>query len=185
MSKRVKTTKIVKKYTDKKTGQEKTIEIDHAKVVDRIKEFRQDNPRGVIETNPVIESGQLIFKAHITKDKADKNSAEATGHAFAKLDNSEKQFEKLETIAVGRALALLGYAASGEVASFEEMEEFAAYRDNKIEEMIANMQTCKDMNELRTYFMGLGSYMAESRIIEAKDQRKVELQNADSRTEAK
>jgi hypothetical protein len=185
MSKRVKTTKIEKKYKDKKTGEEKKISMDYSKVVDRIAEFRKDNPRGLIDTSFTITDGQLIFKTRILKDKSDQNSAEATGHALAKYDaDSEKQFEKLETISVGRALAMLGYAASGEVASFEEMEEFAAYRDNKIEELIVGMQDCSDINELRTYFMGLGSYMAESRIIEAKDKRKAEL-NENSRPEAK
>lgn len=184
MTKRVKTTKIEKKYKDKKTGEEKAISMDYSKVVDRIAEFRKDNVRGLIETTPSIDGDQIIFKAHILKDKSDKNSAEATGHALAKNEGTEKQFEKLETIAVGRALAMLGYAASGEVASFEEMEEFAAYRDNKIEELIAGMQACNDINELRTYFMGLGSYMAESRIIEAKDARKAEL-SEDSRPTTK
>jgi hypothetical protein len=179
MSKRVKTTQIVKKT---KSGKEVTI--NFAKVVDRINEFRQDNPRGLIETLPTLDGDQILFRAHIVKDKSDKNSAEATGHAFAKNEGTEKQFEKLETIAVGRALAMLGYAASGEVASFEEMEEFAAYRDTKIDELIEGMANCKTIADLRTYFMGLGSYMAESRIIEAKDARKAEL-NADSGTTAK
>ena len=175
MSKRVKTTQITKKT---KSGKE--ITINFAKVVDRINEFREDNPRGLIETSPQMDGDQIIFRAHIVKDKSDKNSAEATGHAFAKNEGTEKQFEKLETIAVGRALAMLGYAASGEVASFEEMEEFATYRDQKIDELIEGMADCKTIAELRTYFMGLGSYMAESRIIEAKDKRKADLSDANS-----
>lgn len=183
MSKRVKTTRIEKKYKDRKTGEDRHISIDHAKVVDRIQEFRKDNPRGVIETDPKIDDSMLIFKAHIVKDKSDKNSAEATGHAYTKIDGSDKQFEKLETIAVGRALAMLGYAASGEVASFEEMEEFTAYRDRQIEEKIEGMNNCQTITELREYFMGLGSYMAESRIIEAKDIRKDELSHANSGSE--
>lgn len=184
MSKRVKTTKIEKKYKDKKTGEEKSISMDYSKVVDRIAEFRKDNPRGLIETTPTVDGDQIMFRAHILSDKSNTNSSEATGHAFAKNEGTEKQFEKLETIAVGRALAMLGYAASGEVASYEEMEEFAAYRDTKIDELIEGMQNCKTIAELRDYFMGLGSYMAESRIIEAKDARKAEL-NENSRDQAK
>lgn len=185
MSKRVKVTKIEKRYKDRKTGEEKSLTMDYAKVVDRINEFRSDNPRGLIETDPRIEGKMLIFKAHILKDKSDSNSAEATGHAYAEIDNSEKQFEKLETIAVGRALALLGYAAGGEVASFEEMEEFQSYKDGKIEEITLRMQSITDIFELRDYFMGLGSYMAESRVIDAKDKRKAELLDANSGNEAK
>ena len=172
MSRTVKTTPIVKK-----TKEGKEIKLDYSKVVDRIAEFRKDNPRGLIETTPTINSDMILFKAHILKDKSDTNSAEATGHALAKNRGTEKEFEKLETIAVGRALAMLGYSASGEVASFEEMEEFANYRDSKINEMIDQIISIQDINELRTYFMSLGSYMAESRIIEAKDKRKVELTN--------
>lgn len=184
MSKRVHTTRIEKKYKDKKTGEEKTISMDYAKVVDRINEFRKDNVRGLIETTPTIENGMLIFKAHVLKDKSDDNSAEATGHAYAKIDGTEKQFEKLETIAVGRALALLGYAAGGEVASFEEMEEFQAYRDQKIEEITVKMQSINDIFELRDYFLGLGTYISDSRVIAAKDKRKEELLHADSGHEA-
>lgn len=182
MNKRVKTTAITKKYKDK-SGKEQTLTIQHAKVVDRIKEFREDNPRGVIETEPTVEGDMMIFKAHIVKDKSDKFSAEATGHAYAKNNGSEKQFEKLETIAVGRALAMLGYASSGEVASFEEMEEYASYRDEKIEDIILKINATKTITELRNYFMGLDSFMAESRIIEAKDAKKKELLDASNRTE--
>lgn len=180
MTKRVKTTQIEKKWKDKKTGEEKKVTINFAKVVDRLNEFRKDNPRGKVDTDWKIDGNYLVFKTYILKDKSDNFSADATGHAMAVIDNTEKQFEKLETISVGRALALLGYGASGEVASFEEMEEFTQYRDNKIEEMIANIESTKTIEELREYFMGLGSYMAESRIIEAKDNRKKALQDENS-----
>jgi hypothetical protein len=180
MSKRVKVTQYKKKYTDKKTGEHKEVTINNAKVVDRLLEFRKDNPRGIVDTSYTIENDRLIFKTHIVKDKSDKFSAEATGHAMAEFDGGEKQFEKLETISVGRALALLGYTASGEIASFEEMEEFAKYRDERIDDIIVIMNQCNTMDELKKYFMSLNSYQAESRIIEAKDKRKAELQDADS-----
>ena len=72
------------------------------------------------------------------KDKSNEASAEATGHAFVKVTEKtiEKQFEKLETIAVGRALALLGYSADGEIASSEEMEEFLADKESKRQDAI-------------------------------------------------
>lgn len=172
---RVKTTRIEKKYKDKKTGEEKSITIDFAKVVDRLAEFRKHNPRGLIKTTPTIDGNMLIFKTYILKDKSDKFSAEATGHAMGNKDGSDKQFEKLETISVGRALALLGYAAAGEIASFEEMEEFTAYRDNQIDDIIFNIEACKTLPELKDYFLSLGSYVAESRVVEAKDARKEAL----------
>ena len=40
-----------------------------------------------------------------------------------KVGGRQKQFEKQETIAVGRALAFAGYLASGDIATAEEMAE--------------------------------------------------------------
>lgn len=175
MAQRVKTTRIEKKYKDKKTGEQKSITIDYAKVVDRINEFREVNPRGLIETTPKMSDGMVFFKARILKDKSNDNSAEATGHAVAKNDGSEKLFEKLETLAVGRALAMLGYAAGGEVASNEEMEDFYTYRDEKIQDAIDMLNAAKSISELRELFVSLGNLVAEKKIIEAKDKKKAEL----------
>ena len=124
------------------TKKTKTISLqgkDYAQVKDRIKEFRTDCPNGLIETNPTImEDGQVLFKARILKDKSDPSSAEASGHAIGQ-NKGIKAFEKLETIAVGRALALLGYASDGEIASSEEMEEFNKYQEEKRQEYILEM----------------------------------------------
>jgi len=149
MSKSVATTKIEKKYKDKKTGEWKSITINYAKVSDRLHEFRQDNPRSKISTNHEVDSeGHVIFKAYIWKDKTDflealkvadsttaLLTADSEGSAKSQSDG-EKDFEKLETIAVGRALALLGFAVSGEIASSEEMEAFEKFRLEKYEEEI-------------------------------------------------
>lgn len=129
-------TKIDKQYKDKKTGEWKTLTIEYAKVNDRLLEFRQDNPRGLIDTHPeILATGDILFKARIVKDQSDTASASATGHAYGSQEG-EKSFEKLETIAVGRALALLGYGAKGEIASAEEMQEFQQYQENKRSEII-------------------------------------------------
>lgn len=117
----------------------KTIDLkgkQYAQVKDRLKEFRSAHPRALIETTPIVqEDGRVMFKARILSDKADPHSAEATGHALSEK-KGEKEFEKLETIAVGRALALLGYASDGEIASSEEMEEFEAHKREKMKETI-------------------------------------------------
>ena len=121
------------------TKRTKTVDLkgkQYAQVKDRLQEFRKANPHAKIETTPAIQDdGSILFKAYILTNKADPNSADATGHA---LGNSKdvKSFEKLETIAVGRALALLGYASDGEIASSEEMEEFLAQKEEKHKEMI-------------------------------------------------
>lgn len=136
----------------------------YAQVKDRLAEFRKDNPRGLIETIPTINpDGSILFKAKIVKDKADATSAEATGHAMGS-NKGLKAFEKLETIAVGRALALLGYASDGEIASSEEMEEFEDYKQTKYNEMMQELKEQVDsittIEELKAFYLehkGLGA----------------------------
>jgi len=109
---------------------------DYAQVHDRIKEFRKDCPKGSIETKPtMLENGQMIFHATVIKDLSDESSARATGTSYGK-STGVKSFEKNETIAVGRALAFLGYGADGAIASSEEMEEFYQYKNEKRGEAI-------------------------------------------------
>lgn len=168
MNKRVKTSKVAG-------------EGEYAYVADRLKQFREDCPNGLIETTPNIrDDGSMIFTARILKDKNKPESAEATGHAMTKSTNA-KAFEKLETQAVGRALALLGYLASGEIASAEEMEEFYEYQETKIQEAVDALNASITIDELKETFMGLDSLMSENAVIEAKDKRKAAL-NADSKS---
>lgn len=175
----VKTTAIEKKYKDKKTGEYKSITIHHAKVKDRLKAFWEENSRGKIDTTYKIESnGMTVFKTTMLRDKADPHSREATAHAMGNVTD-EKSFEKLETISVGRCLALLGYATDGEIASSEEMEEFENYKQTQKEAMLFEMQEkiseIKTIEELKTFYTankGLGKEF--DGMITA---RKTELQN--------
>lgn len=173
----VQTTKIEKKYKDKKTGEYKTITIQHAKVKDRLHEFWSTNANGKIDTSFQIVDGQTIFTAFIKKD-CSVVGGEAKGHASSKTDN-EKDFEKLETIAVGRALALLGFAASGEVASSEEMEEFNKFKiekkEAKVNKAIKDMQKAKTLDELKKVFKTCG-VMADPDVIAEKDRLKANLE---------
>lgn len=140
----------------------KTIDLkgkNYAEVKERIKEFRADCPNGLIETTPTIQpDGSILFKARILKDKAEPSSGEASGHALG-ANKGEKAFEKLETIAVGRALALLGYSADGEIASSEEMEEFMHFQEEKklsrIEEDTKALEAVKTLGELKTVWGNL------------------------------
>ncbi len=152
----------------------------YAQVKDRLKEFRHDNPNGLIETTPTFLDDGIMFKARILKDKADLTSAEATGHSFAKTTekDKEKQFEKQETIAVGRALALLGYASDGEIASSDEMEAFLADRQEKLAEQIMDVTeeigNCGTEEELQKYWVSLSGEM-KKHVNEAKNAKKAEL----------
>lgn len=159
-------------------GKIKTINLkgnEYAQVSDRIKAFREENPNGLIETSPQLDDeNRIMFTARIVKNKEKPESAEATGHALGE-NKGAKAFEKLETIAVGRALAMLGYMGSGEVASSEEMQEFYEYKDNQINRAVERIEQASDIDELKKIFMDLGNLIAEKRVIVAKDKRKDEL----------
>ena len=147
---------------------------DYAKVSERIKLFREDCPNGLIETEPKVEGVNIMFKARILKDKSKPESAEATGHAVGE-NKGQKAFEKLESIAVGRALAMLGYMASGEIASSEEMEEFNEYLENKKLEAISSLRDCKTIDELKECYLSLGSLMGDKNVVSVKDEVKSNL----------
>lgn len=143
---------------------------NYAQVKDRIKEFRTDCPNGLIETTPTVSDTQIIFKARILKDKSNPASAEATGHSMGEIgakdkkgNSIEKIFEKQESIAVGRALALLGYASDGEIASSEEMEEFFEYQEERkaeaIMEVTEQIGNCQSLEELKTLWASLSGEM--------------------------
>jgi len=128
---------------------------DYAKVAERLLLFREENPRALVETTPEVTETHIVIKARVLKDKKDPHSAEATGHAMEliKNQNKEKFFEKLETVALGRALANLGYAASGEIASSEEMEAFEEHKQEVFMEEMGehadSMNACANLEELQ------------------------------------
>ena len=172
----VKTTRIEKKYKDKKTGEYKSLTIEHAKVKDRLKAFWEANPQGSILTDRVKDSETIEFVTNIIADQGNEFSRKARGHAMANLPLGDKDYEKLETISVGRALALIGFATDGEVASFEEIEDFNHYKEKQLEDTIALLNDCDTLDQLKTVFMGLGNLMANPKIVTAKDIKKMELQ---------
>jgi len=159
--------------------QAKTISVsggEYAKVAERIKLFREDCPNGLIETEMRLEGDNVIFKAHILKDKSKPDSAEATGHAVGST-KGVKAYEKQESIAIGRALAVLGYLASGEIASSEEMEEFHAYKAEQLQaqvaEAIEKIGEAKNIDELKSVWASLTpEAKLDESVISAKEGRK-------------
>ena len=91
---------------------------DYAKVSARSAEFHRDNDKCSVVTTCDFKEGYVLFSAKVTTSKG-----EFTGHSMDKVGGRQKQFEKQETIAVGRALAFAGYLASGDIACAEEMED--------------------------------------------------------------
>lgn len=158
-------------------------EKDYALVPGRLLKFREANPRGKIKTTPKFnEDGSLEFQAYILKDKADENSADATGSAYytAKEMQKAKAYEKLETISVGRALSLLGYLNDGQIASSEEMEEFEDYKNNQkmeaIESTITQIESADTLENLAAFWKTLSPKIATIDVVyQAKDKRKAEL----------
>lgn len=141
---------------------------DYAKVAERLKLFREDNPHGKQESAYEVDvDGSLVFTVWLWKNKEDllglmkagitdkdalRSSADANGNAKGIIGGKEKDFEKLESIALGRALANLGYLASGEIASFEEIEEFNRYKKEQelaITDTIERMKDAKTIEEVR------------------------------------
>lgn len=119
---------------------------EYATVPQRLKQFREDNPRASVTTQPKFnEDGSVVFTAKIVKDKSNTNSAEATGHSYGKL-TGDKAFEKLETIATGRALALLGYLNNGQVATTEEMQEFEQYQ---LDQVVAEVEEAEKREDFK------------------------------------
>ena len=144
--------------------------IQYAKVADRLKVFWEENPNGKIDSEREdLANGKIRFIARIWRDgakvlelaKAGTNidvismTANATASAVA-VKKGDKENAKLETVAVGRALAMLGYLASGEVASREEMEEFDEYKKEKAEEavrdVLESLEQAKTIDELKEEF---------------------------------
>jgi hypothetical protein len=104
----------------------------YVKVNDRLSAFREEYPNGYIATFREGEQGGVNFKAVVLRNADDAevyaktNIAAATGHAYlADEDRYDQKVEEYcETVAIGRALAILGYAVEKSIASQEEIDEF-------------------------------------------------------------
>ena len=152
---------------------------DYAKVPERLKLFREQNPRGQIVTTPEITENTVMFKAQIIKDKSDPNSASATGHSIGEFKN-DKKFEKLETVAVGRALSNLGYLANGEIAGTEEMELFEEFKaqelEKEVEMVMEAMKKCETLDDLKEVYLNCGRSMPIDKVVKLKNKLKIKLQ---------
>lgn len=94
-----------------------------------IEEFRKDNPKGKIETQPVLlGDGYVIITAKVTKDDG------AIGSGMADADvQDDKSVEKAESGAIRRALLTLGYKSVEADEAGDEKEEKEERREEKSE----------------------------------------------------
>jgi len=95
---------------------------DYVPVHERVNKFREEDG-GKISTEMIARGDNFIgFKAKVELD-----NEHAMGHGFETKQASQdtvgdKWREKAETVAVGRALAFLGYEAESGIASREEVK---------------------------------------------------------------
>src|SRR5690349_19949227 len=104
----------------------------YAPVAERIRLFYHAHPLGRIETDLVRHSdGQVVFKALVYRNITDEHPA-ATGWAAEREGDGDINLvacvENTETSAIGRALANLGFTASRERPSAEEMAKASRAR---------------------------------------------------------
>jgi len=151
---------------------------EYATVPTRLKAFRELNPNASIDTEPQLDGDNIIFKATIITDLKDPNSARATGHSMGQAKN-DKAFEKLETVSIGRALAILGYLNDGQVATTEEMDDFNEYKAVQEAEALKTakdtLKATKTLDGLKNAFIGL-SPKHRLALTELKDELKAKME---------
>lgn len=97
---------------------------EYVQVKDRVVYFNDTFPNGMIVTEVKHnDNGSYAwFKALVTPDHTQPQRV-FIAHSAGPVDE-EKSYEKLETVAVGRALAFMGIGVLESVASADEMQKF-------------------------------------------------------------
>ncbi len=122
---------------------------DYVKVVTRLKEYHDEHTDSMsINTSHEFQWDFVVFKATVVTKKWT-----FTGSSFWRTAK-EKAFEKLETVAVWRALAFAWYSATDDIASHEEMEKYNedTRMDTKFGDILDNMEIEDDIEHLKTLF---------------------------------
>lgn len=178
---KTKTIKIEQTFK-RKDGTQGKIEIDYAKVSARVAEFNKLHKNGSIVTNYEFKEGWGIFKATVVLD-VKQDTRIFTGTSMGKV-GAVKAFEKLETIAVGRALAFAGFLSDGEIASSEEMRNYEeATTEVNTDEAIKKLTAAKTLEELQKAWVSLTEAERQNKFIQTyKEQLKKQYANTPSGT---
>ena len=140
-------------------------------MTDRLEAFRTNHPNSKILTSYKNENNKVVFKAFLWRDKTEviqsltngvskeliylTADAEATAQ---KTITNDKDFEKLETMAIGRALSNLGYSSTGNIAE-HKTNELDKYKDelyqDSVDSVIDKLQNCKTLDELKSNYQAL------------------------------
>lgn len=106
----------------------------YVRVNTRLQEFHEKYPNGRVWTGyNLAPTGVLIMRAELYREANDTLPA-ATGHSFLESLAGDKVGEYTETVAVGRALAMMGFQIEKSLASGEEMNRFKNRQEAKKEE---------------------------------------------------
>ena len=135
---------------------------DYSKISSRVKAFCSTYETAQILTEIVKdERDHVIFKAHAVVD----GTIKGTGHAHevegSNNTNNTSHYEVCENIAVGRALAFIGYSETDSLASYEEIE------NSKLQE--SQVALHKETLEVATTYMSL----AFKNAIDEKNEEKI------------
>jgi len=137
----------------------------YAPVVERLRAFHEGErgKPGSIYTYCEELGKAVVFSATVTL-----NDVKYTAHSYGSI-NSAKALEKLESVAVGRALGYAGFLASGEIATYEEMEdvEMAATADqiNYITSLVETSSYTQEMRDSLDTEIFEMSYQKASEVI--------------------
>lgn len=105
---------------------------DYVWVNTRIEQFHAKYLKWSIETSFEIKDWQIVV--FVAKVSLWEDNRIFTGHSFGSIWK-EKAFEKLETVAVWRALAFAWFETRDWIASKEEIENFEDNQNNPPEEV--------------------------------------------------
>jgi hypothetical protein len=113
---------------------------DYVPVSERLQQFWSDHPNGRVIT-AVLNSDPIIVRAEVYRDGEDQPfaSGHATDDGGMRGGSRSDSYEKTETAAVGRALAMAGYEIKNGIASREEMQRHQE-RQNPAKERVEQMK---------------------------------------------
>ena len=116
---------------------------DYIGVHTRVENYHKDHTdKASILTEFRVDWSIVSFKATVTTNKWVFNWS-----SFGTIDK-EKAFEKLETVAVGRALAFAWYEIKSWIASSEEMEIFESNNKRSLLDIINDMKSAKTQEDI-------------------------------------
>ena len=121
---------------------------EYAPVADRIALFYERFPAGRIITQLTMHNErEVVFRASVYRTEKSRTPA-ATGWASERIGdgdiNTVACLENTETSAIGRALANLGFTASKNRPSLEEMEKAERARERRAEPLDPELQRVAD-----------------------------------------